>query len=363
MQSVTGSSHHKAMKRIDKKNIHRILIRSTNWIGDAIMSTPAVRSVRKNFPHAFISILAKPWVAPVFEASPYIDEVIIYDGNGHHKGFPGKLRLAKKLRTFHFDAAILLQNAIEAAMIMFFAGIPVRIGFNTDGRTLLLTHSVRCTKEIKSRHQTQYYPEILTGTGLSTDGFGLDLFIDKKFQFQANDLLTKHRLNPDGRMIGINPGATYGTAKRWFPERFAELCNRIGNLDDFQFVIFGGPGDESLGEEIQRQITWPCISLCGQTSLQEAMALIQKCCLFITNDSGLMHVAAALDVPQIAIFGSTDPITTSPASPYSHMVRVPTPCSPCLKPDCPTDHRCMKAITVDMVADFADILLKIKHKN
>ena len=161
-----------------RKAIKRLLIRSTNWIGDAIMTTPAVRAIRRNFPDAHISMLAKPWVAPVFAHSPHVDEIVDYDAGGRHAGAPGTLRLAKDLRTQRYDAAILLQNAIEAAIIAFLAGIPRRIGFDSDGRRLLLTHPVRRTRAIRSIHQTGYYLKILEGAGLSTGSPDLELHLD-----------------------------------------------------------------------------------------------------------------------------------------------------------------------------------------
>ncbi len=346
------------MKKIDPNNINRLLIRSTNWIGDAIMTTPAVRAIRKNFPKAHISILAKPWVAPVFENSPHVDEVLIFDGNGKHKGL-GKLRLSLELRPHDFDATILLQNAIEAAIITFFAGIPIRIGYNTDVRTLLLTHSVPCTSEIKQVHQTEYYQGILKGVGLQPDGDSLDLFTSKKDQERADEILQENNILPETRLVGINPGATFGKAKRWFPERYAQLCCKLQESYGVTTIIFGGPGEEALGDHILNIVGKDCVNLSGRTSLGEAFALIKRCHAFFTNDSGLMHIAAALDTPQIAIFGSTNHITTSPASSRSHIVRVPMHCSPCLKPDCPKDHHnCMKAVSVDMVYDIAKTLLE-----
>jgi heptosyltransferase-2 len=145
----------------------RLLIRSTNWIGDAIMTTPAVRAIRRNFPGARISMLAKPWVVPVFAHSPHVDEIIVFDANGRHRTVGGKIRLARELRQYRFDTAIFLQNAIEAALIAFLAGIPRRIGFDTDARRLLLTDPVRCTRSIKRIHQTGYYLAMLEGAGLT----------------------------------------------------------------------------------------------------------------------------------------------------------------------------------------------------
>jgi len=341
-------------ERISSQTVRRLLIRATNWIGDAIMITPAVRAIRAHFPQAEISILAKPWVAPVFEHNPHMDRVMLYDGKGQHRSLMGKLRLAKELRHHRFDAVILLQNAFESALLAFLAGIPKRIGYDTDARGFLLTHPVPCTSAIRAVHQTGYYLGILRGIGGAAENQDLELVISHADQERAWEILREHGISPEDTRVGINPGATFGTAKRWFPERYAELCQRLKKSWDCQILIFGGPGEEAMGHQLREHIGDRCANFCGKTSLREAMALIQKCRLFITNDSGLMHVAAALDVPQVAIFGSTDHVTTSPRSDKSHIVKVPTLCSPCLKPDCPEGHhRCMDAVTVDMV--FATI--------
>ncbi len=346
------------MKPLNSNNIKRLLIRSTNWIGDAVMTTPAVRAIRKNFPYAEISILAKSWVAPVFESSPYIDNVLIYDDAGKHKGLAGKLRLARELREYRFDAAILLQNAIEAAIIAFFAGIPCRIGYNTDARGLLLTHSVPCTAQIKKIHQTGYYLDILHGVGLKTDGLNLDLIVAEKHQERGFEILSQYGISRKDRLVGINPSATFGPAKQWFPQRYAGLADRIKEVFGARIIIFGGPGDRELGRKISQMMKHQPIDLCGKTDLQEAIALINRCGLFITNDSGLMHVATALDVPLIAIFGSTNPVTTGPRGLNSRIVRIPVECSPCLKPECPKGHlKCMNQIDVDMVFDVVKEIL------
>jgi heptosyltransferase-2 len=295
-------------------------------------------------------MLAKPWVVPIFENSPYVNQILVYDSEGKHKGLFGKLKLARDLRQFHFDAAILLQNAFEAALITFLAGIPYRIGYDTDGRGALLTHSISCTPDIKKTHQTNYYMGILQAMGLITDGQTLNLEVNPKDEIRAREILRLQGISPEGKWVGINPAATYGPAKQWFPDRYAELADRIRNVLERPIVLFGGPGDQDLGAKITRLMQHQPVDLSGKTTLGEAMALIKCCELFITNDSGLMHVAAALNVPLIAIFGSTNPETTGPWNPSSRIVRVSTECSPCLKPDCPENHlNCMKQIDVDMV--------------
>jgi len=345
------------MKSLRSKQIKRILIRCTNWVGDAVITTPAIRAVRKNFPEAKISLLAKPWVAPIFYNNHYIDNILIYDAAGKHKGLSGILRLSKELRKEKFDLAILLQNAFEAALIAFLAGIPNILGYNTDARSLLLTHCICLKPALKSVHQIDYYLGILEGASLESDGRHLTLVVTDEERKHAEKILAKHGITEKDRLIGINPGAVFGSAKRWFPERYAALSIKLQKYSGAEIAIFGGPGEKALGDYISELMGNRCVNFCGKTSLREAVALIERCQLFITNDSGLMHVAAALDTPQIAIFGSTDHVTTSPSSPKSRIIRVPVPCSPCLKPDCPIDHRCMKNITVEMIYDAAVKLL------
>lgn len=340
------------MKPIPFDNIRRLLIRSTNWIGDAVMTTPAVRAIRRHFPKAKISMLAKPWVVPVFSHSPQVDDIIVYDVNGRHRGVTGPVRLAKDLRHHDFDAAIFLQNAIEAALIAFLAGIPVRIGFDTDARGLLLTHPVRCSKAIKAIHQTGYYLKILEGIGITARDQSLELHLGAEDRQRARQILIDWEIPSDKRVVGLNPSATYGPAKQWFPERYAALGDRLSQTLDATIVIFGGPSDRDLGQRIVGMMKAPAVDLSGRTGLGEAMALIDRCDAFVTNDSGLMHVAAALNTPLVAIFGSTNFKTTSPYSATSRIVRVPIECSPCMQPVCPLGHmNCMRWVSVEMVAD------------
>lgn len=346
------------IKPIQTENIRRLLIRSTNWIGDAIMTTPAVQTIRQSFPRAHISILAKPWVAPVFENSPHVDAVLIYDGAARHKGFWGKFRLAKELRKYRFDAAILLQNAFEAALITLLGGIPLRIGYNTDGRSLLLTHPVPCKPEIKKVHQTRYYLNILRELGLKDGSPNLYFAVSRQQRLRAKEILAEYGLSKNAGLVGINPGATFGPAKQWHPERFARLADKIQEVTGFRILILGGPQDSQLGRQITQMMKYPPLDLSGKTDLGEAMALIEQCRLFVSNDSGLMHVAAALNVPLVAVFGSTNSTTTGPLGSRSRVVQVSVACSPCLKPECPEGHlNCMDRIDVDMVFAAAKAML------
>ena len=346
------------MKTKEKNSIDRLLIRSTNWIGDAVMTTPAVRAIRRSFPGTHITMLTKPWVVPVFAHSPHVDDLIIYDENGRHRGTGGTIRLAKELRKSSFDAAILLQNAIEAALIAFMAGIPKRIGFDTDARCCLLTHPVRCTKAVKSIHQTGYYLKIVEGIGGIAKDQRLELHLSQADITHAGMILREKGINVNATVIGLNPSATFGPAKQWFPERYAALGDRLHKKTGAQILIFGGPSDRDLGRTIAEMMDAPALDMSGRTSLGEAMALIDRCNAFVTNDSGLMHVAAALDTPLVAVFGSTNSTTTSPFSPTSRIVQEPIACSPCMKPICPLGHMdCMRRVSVEMVAETVESLL------
>lgn len=346
------------MNKLETKHINRILIRAANWVGDAVMSLPMITSVKKNFPHADIYILVKPWTAPIFENNPDIDYIIIYDAKKKHNGIWGFLRLIKELRQYKFDLAVLIPNAFSSALISFFAGIPNRLGYNTDARTLLLTHPVPMKPEYKKQHQIDYYMGILKGVSLHTFSNKLKLILCPCERINAENILKNAGVENFSRIIGINPGAAFGSAKRWFPEQYAQLCQRFqAEYDNVSILVFGGPGEDKLGKKICDIVGNKCINLCGKTTLRQAAALIEKCSLFITNDSGLMHIAAGLNVPQIAIFGPTNHTTTSPASLNSHIVRVPIPCSPCMKQECPLGHHnCMKAVTVEMVFETAQNL-------
>jgi len=336
-----------------------ILIRATNWIGDAVMTLPAVGTVRNSFPEAKISVLAKPWVAEIYRLSPAVDEIILFQSPGVHAGMRGKIKLARELRGMKFDMAILLQNAIEAAIIALLAGIPIRAGYNSDGRGLLLTHSVQRTKAIRKLHQTGYYLEMVKSLGFQSDETNVLLKPGVGYDELAEKILDDLDIDMKEILVGIAPGATYGPAKRWFPERFAAVSDRIIDNHSARVIILGSSDDRETADRVQQYAGHRLVNLAGKTNLKETIALIGKCKLFISNDSGLMHVAGALNIPTVAIFGSTNPVTTSPAGNNSVVIYKSASCSPCLKKRCPTDDfRCMDAIGVDDVYNIATRLLE-----
>jgi heptosyltransferase-2 len=287
---------------------------------------------------------------------------MLYEDQGRHHSWRGKIRLSSDLRRLRFDLAVLMQNAFEAAFLAWLAGIPNRLGYRTDGRGILLTHPIPVDPSHKESHQIDYYLGILKGASLEVGDRRMILTLTDAERSSARETLRQIEVDEDDILIGINPGATFGNAKRWFPERYALLGRMIQASSGGRILIFGGPGEEALGDRIAKLIGSRCTNLCGKTGLREAMALIARCALFVTNDSGLMHVAAAFDVPQIVIIGSTDPVHTGPSNPRSRIVRVSTPCAPCLETECPTDHRCMNEISVEMVYDAAMTFLDLETR-
>lgn len=344
-------------KSIDFDKINNVLIRGTNWIGDVVMTFPAIAAVRETLPKAQIAVLVKPWVADLVRMHPAVDEVMIYERPGRHDGLGGLMRLARELRVGNFDAAILLQNAIEAAILVRLAGIPVRAGYSTDARGLLLTHPVRRGPQIKTVHQSLYYLEMLRTLGFTSSGNKIRLALTEPQRHSAERHL--HRLGIAGRrpVVGMAPGAAYGPAKRWFPKRFAAVADRLTERYACPVVLFGSDGDRMSTQAVQSAAKNVLIDIAGRTNLSNAIALIACCDLFVTNDSGLMHVAGALGVPTVAIFGSTNPQTTFPMGERTVIIRRPVDCSPCLKQECPTDFKCMDLVTVDEVYDESIRLL------
>ena len=329
-------------------------MRATNWLGDAVMSLPAIRAIRQIFPHAHIAVVARPWVADLYVRETSIDRVLPYPA---HQGIGAKRQFARGLGRERFDAAILLQNAFDAALLAWLAGIPERIGYSRDGRRLLLTKAIPVPEpgEIP-RHQRFYYLELLRRAGLlerfpNLPAIRLD-GIDQAREAGATHLSA---LGVEGPVLGLSPGAAYGNAKRWLPERFAEVARASAHLFP-SVVIFGSNSERPLCDAVAAELQGSRLAvhnLAGATSLREFIDLTAACRLFLTNDSGSMHVASALGVPTIAVFGATDDTTTGPTGSLARVVREHAECSPCLLRECPIDHRCMTAVTAERVAGVA----------
>jgi len=329
----------------------RILVRATNWVGDAVMSIPALEAIRARFPKAHITILAKPWVADVYRGAAFCDRILIYHPQRGFGDFRAKWRLSRVLKGIGFDLAILLPNSFDAALVPFLAGIPKRIGYARDGRGLLLTDAVArpAAGEIPV-HERFYYLELLRRAG-----FLSALPADAPIHLRV----TPHYYEMP--VIGLSPGAAYGTAKRWLPESFASTAVSLAShWKGSRAIVFGTQGEADVCEQVAELIRRRGVaaeSLGGKTNLYEFMEHAAACRVFVTNDNGAMHLVSALGVPTVAVFGATRHLTTGPTGDRAVVVRQTVDCSPyphpCLLRECPIDHRCMSAVTPERVVTEA----------
>jgi heptosyltransferase-2 len=345
------------LKSVDDSSVRKILIRSVNWVGDAVMTTPAIGVIRRHFPNSEITILANPLVAPLFSPHDSVDRVMVFDRTGRHSGIIGRFRLAAELRSESFDMAVILPNSFDSALVPWLAGIPVRLGKSSDGRALLLTESYNPGRDVVISHEVNYYLDLLGHFGFYGKSGAPQLFTAPDEERGASRMLAGQGIAAGDFVIGINPGAAFGSAKRWYPDRFAEVARQLAAEWEARIIIFGGPAETGIAADIERSIDGACLNLAGKTGMRELMSLIRRCNFFVTNDSGPMHIAAAFGVPTVAVFGPTDHATTSPFTDRAVIVRRETDCAPCKLRECPTDHRCMTAVTAEDVLQAARKLM------
>ncbi len=353
------------------QSITNILVRAPNWIGDAVMCTPALLNVRESYPNAQITLLGRPAIVELLRNHPGIDHVLSYEHEGAHAGLLGKLRLILQLRRSEFDVAILLQNAFEAAFLTLCAGIPNRWGYGTDGRAFLLTKAVAVVSPKRSVHQVQYYQSLIQSLVGRIIPRRLQLVVSQDDEVNVDERFPELRTTQGEYLIGVNPGSVYGSSKRWLPDRFAELADRvIKQLQEnnsshvrVKCVVLGGASEKSLAHSIASLMQNKPVVLSGKTTLRELMGIIKRCSLFLTNDTGPMHIAAALNVPMVAIFGSTDPHHTAPYGFNDMVVQQTVACAPCFLRSCPIDHRCMTQVTVQQAYDTAMQQLERKARD
>jgi heptosyltransferase-2 len=331
----------------------KILVRATNWVGDAIMSVPALEAIRRARPDAEITIFARPWVADLYRGQAFADRIIEFDSTGSGRGPLALEHLARALRREKFDRAVLLQNAFQAAWIAWRARIQERIGYARDARSWLLTRAIRVPRhgEIPA-HEAYYYLELLRRARWIDRLPVLEpirLRVDPAAVERADSRLRDAGAPAGAIRIAIAPGAAFGSAKCWDPGRYAALADRL--IADFGAIVilFGTASEREVTERIAALMRFQPVNLAGKTPVGELPALFAACNLFVGNDSGAMHVAAAVGLPVVAIFGPTDPEGTAPVTPQQTLVQQHVSCSPCFLRHCPVDHRCMTRVTVDAV--------------
>lgn len=336
------------MTPLPPADIRRIFVKTVNWVGDAVMVTPALRALRRAFPDAHITLMARPWVGDVYEANPDIDRLWLGDETRSLWWFR---QYARRIREAHFDLGVSLPNSFGAAMLLKMGGIPRRLGYSRDARRLLLTHPVPVTTEILEVHQVRYYLN-LVGAIADISGASEELVLPlaESAGQNAQDLLQGFG-DPGAPLVGVCPGAAFGSAKRWYPERFAQVADALQKEHDARIAIVGSPKEAPICRAVEEAMQRPALNLCGASPLRGLIGLVDRMQLFLCNDSGAMHIAAARQTPLVAVFGPTDWKTTAPWSPAASLVRRENHCPkcPCLLRECPLDHACMDVVSVEDV--------------
>jgi len=334
-------------------NPERVLVKQVNWLGDIVMSLPALRAVRQAFPNAHLSVLIKQELASFFDGAGWIDEIIPYRlRKGFFQGISDRGSLSLSLRKKKFDLAILFPNSFDSALWPFLARIPHRAGYARDARGLLLNKKARATTEILEVHQVHYYLHMLRETlelSGSPDAFTPDVGAANRDKMSA--FLAARRKRPGKPLVGLAVAAAYGPAKEWPADLYAQLIDLLAQRDGTECVLVGAPSERFKSEEVVARSKSGAIMAAGDTSVGEALALLSLCSGFAGNDSGSMHVAGALGKPTVGIFGSTRADRTGPLGPRTRILYKQIECSPCLKRTCRFGHYdCLKMIRPEEVA-------------
>ncbi|MGH9774615.1 MAG: lipopolysaccharide heptosyltransferase II [Candidatus Acidiferrales bacterium] len=317
----------------------KIAVRATNWVGDAILSIPALEAIRRSRPGAEITILARSWVAELYRGQPFVDRLLVLDGQSD---------VVRKLRDDKFDCAIILPNSFASAWPIWRAGIPERIGYARDARSVLLTKAIPPPRQGEiPAHEIFYYQELLRRAGWADGAESpseIRLKLDPSALESAAEALTRSGAPAEKKRIALAAGAAYGSAKCWPPERFAAVADALAIDFGASVILFGAPSELGISQSIAAQMRHRPIDMTGETSIGQLAAFFANCDCFLGNDSGAMHVAAAAGLPVVAIFGSTDPHGTAPVTSRRSLIREQPSCSPCFLRRCPVDHRCMTRI-------------------
>jgi heptosyltransferase-2 len=337
------------------KSPAEILVRGANWIGDAVMTLPALAALHDHFTQARLTLLTRPWAAEVYRGQPGVTQVMTYEPAGRHRGLAGGLSLVRELA--HFDLALLFQNAFSAALFPALARIPERWGYARDGRGWLLTRAIRIKPLDLSGHEVFYYLNLLEKLGIPAPYRPPRLHLDESALAEAETLLSPAGLGGGQPILALAPGAAFGPAKRWPETDFAQAARLILKHRPGGTVILGGTEEAPAAARLAEMLPAPKLNLAGRTALSTAMAVLSRASLLLTNDSGLMHLGGALGVPLAAVFGPTDPTATGPLGP-SRLIKSRAPCAPCRKRVCPLPRQiCFDEVRPALVAEAALELL------
>jgi heptosyltransferase-2 len=325
-----------------------IIVRMPNWVGDLVMATPILSDLRKAYPEAEITAMARYPLCELLQEDPEINELFCFSKGSSLGRRTGKRNVIEKLRKGKYDLGILLTHSFSSAWWFWQGNVARRLGYKGNGRGFLLSHSSALPENLEEQHLVVTYKMLLAPLGIPVSNTPPRIYLAEKEILQAKELLKQHGVSEKSRIVGINPGATYGSAKCWLPERFREVTLRLLQDKDLFIIFFGDQATASLVKEICQGLPPSVINLAGLTSVRELAALISRCDVLLTNDSGPMHIADALQKPVVALFGSTSEVVTGPYR-SGIVIHKHVDCSPCYQRKCPIDFRCMKKIESDEV--------------
>ncbi len=341
---------------------NNILVTAPSWVGDVVMATPSFRCVRENFPDANITLLLKPYAKEILGGAPWFDRVIEYDTKDKHKQAGKYLSLIKKLRKTKYDLAFVLPNSFSSALITWSAGVSRRIGYVRDNRAWLLTDAVQRPKEngrFLPTYMGDYYLRLCTSIGCKVGSKKTEIFVSPESGKKIEQLFSKHGLTSNSRLkVLINPGATYGSSKFWTADGFAETAKLLREQKDCDVLLVTSPDEKDVADKIVDASDGNIVNLSqDRITLELLKALVDKCSLLITVDSGPRHIAVALNKPVVTLIGPTDPRYSRTKQEIGKVVRAPVDCAPCHLKTCPTDNRCMAQIKPQKVVAAAIELL------
>jgi heptosyltransferase-2 len=355
-------------RSLQAERIERVVVRGANWVGDAVMTVPALRELRRLLPRARVTLATRAWAEGIFEGADFIDDFLV---TGDTSNRPRAVFAeARRWRARRFDLAVLFPNAFAPALVAALARVPARVGYVTQGRSALLTHRLQVPEWRGRRHEVFYYlnvvaelERLLHGTS-TVEGREPDtrLPAPEARGREASVLLGELGVDASRPLVALCPGSTNSRAKRWPAERFAAVADLLAENAAAQIVLVGAAEESDISEHVARLMRARPFMLTGKTDLSQTAAVLRAADLLVTNDTGPAHVAAGVGCPVVVIFGPTNPLTTRPFSHAAQVVRQPPDCAPCMLRDCPIDHRCMTAVTPEEVFERARVALEARRK-
>ena len=347
----------------------RILVRAPNWLGDVVMATPLLRTLRETWPRAHLAVLVQPGGAAVLEGLPFVDATILYRKKDEHRGLAGMRRLAKALRERTFDLSVCCPNSFSAALTLRLAGIPRRLGWAYGGRGFLLTD--RLVPEMRGhrrapRPMPQYYLDLARHLGCEILAAHTELATTPAGESEADRYLAERGVAPGTPLVGLNVGASFGPSKLWNARGFAGVAAGLRTSRSMRPVVLSGPGEEAIGREVEDAVGGDVLRTSDVLlSIAGLKALVRRLSLLVTTDTGPRHFALAFDVPCVCVMGSTDPLLTDQPGTRSEVVRrAPLlDCMPCHEKVCPlVHHNCLEEIPAPQVLAAAERVLAMPSR-